>query len=75
LSWVPIKLEKFFNREDKNMKLQAYALQTGSATTESENSGLLHTYPGISSPEPSSVSTSSVVDRTDQLFFCSQSTH
>ena len=44
-------------------------LQTGSATTESENAGLLHTYPWISSPELSSVSTSAVVDITDQHFF------
>jgi hypothetical protein len=53
----------------------AYALQIGSATTESKNAGLLHTYPEISSPEPSSVSTSSVIDRQDQLAFYSQSTH
>ena len=50
-------------------------LQTGSATTESENAGLLHTYLGTT-PEPSSVSTSSVRDRTDKsVFFFSQSTH
>jgi hypothetical protein len=60
--------EKFFKREDKNMKRQGLkAFQTGSATA-----GLLHTYPGISSPEPSSVSTSSVIDRTDQPFFFSK---
>ena len=57
--------EKFFKREDKNMKRQGLkAFQTGSATA-----GLLHTYPGISSLEPSSVSTSSVIDRTDQPCF------
>ena len=26
LSWFPIKLEKFFNREDKNMKLQGLSV-------------------------------------------------
>jgi hypothetical protein len=35
----------------------------------------MHTYPEISSPEPSSVSTSSDIDRQDQLGFFSQSTH
>jgi hypothetical protein len=49
--------EQFFKREDKNMNLQGLRLQTGSATTESENAGLLHTYLATS-PEPSSVSTS-----------------
>jgi hypothetical protein len=44
---------------------KAWALQTGSATTESENAGLLYTYLAIS-PEPSSVSTSSVRDRKDK---------
>ena len=32
--------------------------------TESENTGVMHNYPEISSPEPSSASTSSVRDRT-----------
>jgi hypothetical protein len=49
-------------------------LQIGSATTESENTGLLHTYLATF-PEPSSASTSSVRDRKDKYFFCSQSTH
>ena len=43
--------------------------QIGSATTESKYAGLLHTYPEISSPEPNSVSTSSVIDRQEQLAF------
>ena len=34
-----------------------------------ENIGVLHTYPGISSPEPSSVSTSSVRDSIYQSIF------
>ena len=43
-------------------------LQTGSATTESENAGLLHTYLGTTR-KPSSASTSSVRDRTDKSVF------
>ena len=46
-------------------KYKDWALQTGSATTESENAGLLHTYLATS-PEPRSVSTSSVRDRKDK---------
>jgi hypothetical protein len=53
---------------------KAWALQTGSATTESENPWLLHTYLATSA-EPSSVSTSSVRDRKDKYVFCPQSTH
>ena len=34
-----------------------------------ENIGVLHTYPGISSPKPSSVSTSSVRDSIYQSIF------
>ena len=75
LSWVPIKLEKVFNREDKNMKLQ------GLSVTDwiSDNwvwKCRATAYLSINIvPELSSVSTSAVVDITDQQFFCSQSIH
>jgi hypothetical protein len=49
-------------------------LQTGSATTESENAGLLHAYL-VTSPDASSVSTSSVRDRKENMSLCSQNTH
>ena len=62
--------ETFFQREDKDMSLQGLSvIESGLATTKSENAGELPTYPGISSPEPSSVSTRSVRDRTDASIF------
>jgi hypothetical protein len=52
----------------KIWNFKAWALQTGSATTESENPWLLHSYLATS-PEPSSVSTSSGRDRKDKYVF------
>jgi len=51
------------------MKLQGLSITDWISDNRVWNAGLLHTYPGISSPEPSSVSTSSATD-----VFCSQST-
>jgi hypothetical protein len=58
-------LNSFSSVKTKIWNYKDWALQTGSGTTESENGGLLHTYLATS-PESSSVSTSSVRDRNDK---------
>ena len=67
-------LNSFSKLKIKIWNFQAWVLQTGSATTQSENAGLLLAYL-VTSPEASSVSTSSVRDRKENMSFCSQNTH
>jgi hypothetical protein len=61
-------LNSFPSLKIKIWNFKAWGLQTGFATTESENAALLHTYLATS-PGPRSVSTSSVRDRKDKPVF------